>query len=207
MFASLLTPHICAGEMKKELIMEMIIKRACVGEALSAFVLVVKNYQKKGYLSDFLTWKGFLTIVMRFISHVWKMFSFRHGYGGCIIVAKEHGRVIGTVSVEFNPTHTPIDRLFKAQLATIRESSFVYIGSFATAPSYHCTRLSLRMLRHLWSLIQERTIEQGVCVVNPDHCKFYERFGFHTVSISEEMPGLSCAPAALMVIYRHEVML
>jgi len=208
MFATLLDPaHNVQEKSKKELIMEMIIKRACLGEELSAFILVVKNYQKKGYLSDFLTWKGFSAIVMRCMAHIWKIFSFRNNQKGCIIIAKEHDRVIGTVTVEFNPTHTPIDCLFPVELALIRESSFVYIGSFAVASTHHCTRLSLRMLRHLWSLIQERTVEQGVCVVNPDHCKFYERFGFHTVSISEEMPGLSCAPAALMVIHRHEVML
>jgi predicted N-acetyltransferase YhbS len=55
-------------------------------------------------------------------------------------------------------------------------------------------------------MVQRQGIDVGVCVVHPDHVSFYERFGFTKIAQST-MPGLEKAPAALLVIKRHEVLL
>lgn len=181
--------------------------RASLMESVQACILVVRNYRKKGYLGA--TALRTLLLVAKYLySFLCKIFLYRDSQKGCMFIAKNHNQVIGTVSVDFNPKKLPIDILFPKQMRVLyREASFVYIGSFAVDAAYNCTRLSFRMLREVWTLVLERGYDQVVCVINPDHCKFYSRFGFKTIAIQENMPGLSCAPAVLMAINLRETVL
>lgn len=190
--------------------MEMVIKeRASMVEAVMAYTLLMVNYHKKGYVSLPKTWKNMCTFYGRARDYIQKVHAFNHDpLQGQVVVAKKNGIVVGTVCVECNPTYTPIDCIFPDELSALRNSgqSFIYLGSFAVAAQYQCTRLSLRMLKHVWSMVKIRGIDIGVCVVHPDHVSFYERFGFTKVATSI-MPGLDRAPAALLVIRRQDVRL
>ncbi len=191
--------------------MNLVIKqRASLVEAVMAFFLLMTNYQEKGYLSRAITRTNLQTLRNRFRDYMRKAKLFiKDPSQGLLVVAKKNGVVVGTVCAEFNPTHTPIEEVFPDELRELRNSaqSFVYLGSFAVASSYQCTRLSLRMLRDLWSLVKEKGIDIGICVVHPDHSTFYERFGFTVIALSTATPGLRSAPAALLVIKRHAVRL
>jgi ribosomal protein S18 acetylase RimI-like enzyme len=202
--------HSCRQQFKGVKTMQMVIKeRASLAEAVMAFILLMSNYRKKGYFSQTFTLKNLCTLAGRFCDYMHRVHRFNNDHSrGQVIVAKKFGLVIGTVCVELNPEHLSINDVFPAELSSLRNSneSFIYLGSFAVAPAYKCTRLSLRMLRHVWSMVQRQGIDVGVCVVHPDHVSFYERFGFTKIAQST-MPGLEKAPAALLVIKRHEVLL
>ena len=195
---------------KECLAMNLVIKeRATLGEAVMAFILLMTNYQKKGYVSCSCTLVDLCTLYGRFRDYIRRVQDYNLTPSkGQVLVAKKHGLVIGTVSACFNPSATPIDDIFPDELTALRTSnqSFVYIGSFAVASSYKCTRLSLRMLWNLWSLAQKQGVGVGICVVHPDHSKFYKRFGFTEIA-SSTMSGLNKAPAALLVIKREDVLL
>lgn len=209
-FALLVTAHSCRYQFKGVYTMNMVIKeRASLCDAIMAYILLMINYRKKGYVSLPHTWKSLCTFCGRARDYIQKVHKFNHDPSqGQVVVAKKLGVVVGTVCVECNPTYTPIDCIFPDELSALRHSgqSFIYLGSFAVASKYQCTRLSLRMLRHVWSMVKIRRIDIGVCVVHPDHVSFYERFGFTKVAQSI-MPGLDRAPAALLVIRRQDVRL
>jgi predicted N-acetyltransferase YhbS len=101
-----------------------------------------------------------------------------------------------------------MDKIFPDEFSGLRNSGkkFVYLGQFAVSASYTCTRLSLRMLREVWSVAKSQGIDKGVCVVHPGHLKTYLRFGFTEIARST-IPELDHAPAALLVIERHAVRL
>lgn len=190
--------------------MKMVIKeRATLGEAVMAFILLMTNYRKKGYVSSTYTLVDLRTLLVAFRDYMRRVRDYNNAPSkGQVLVAKKHGLVVGTLSACFNPSATPIDDIFPDELMTLRHSnqSFVYIGSFAVASSYQCTRLCLRMLRSIWSMVQEQKIDIAICVVHPDHSKFYQRFGFTEIARSK-MSGLQNAPAALLVVNRHDVRL
>jgi hypothetical protein len=190
--------------------MKMVIQeRASVFDGVMAFILLMINYRKKGYFPTKITWKNICTLLDRFCEYMNRvhMFFLDQSHGQ-VIVAKKYGIVVGTVSAWFNPRITPIDDIFPKELASLRNSgkSFVYLNSFAVASPYKCTRLSLRMLRIIWSMAQHRKTDVGICVVHPDHRTFYERFGFKLIA-SSVIPELGDAPAALLVIKRQDVLL
>ncbi len=190
--------------------MNMVIKEsASFGEGVMAFILLMINYQKKGYVSIVPTWKSMSTLACRYRDYMQRVRTLNQDPSkGQVVVAKKHGFVIGTVCVESNPTTLSIDEIFPKQMARLHASAlpFVYLGSFAVASSYSCTRLALRMLRYIWSVVINQEIELGICVVHPDHIKCYVRFGFVEIARSQ-MPGLDQAPAALLVVKRQDVRL
>ena len=190
--------------------MNLVIKeRATLGEAVMAFILLMTNYQKKGYVSCSCTLVDLCTLYGRFRDYIRRVQDYNLTPSkGQVLVAKKHGLVIGTVSACFNPSATPIDDIFPDELTALHASnqSFVYIGSFAVASSYQCTRLCMRMNRTVWSMAKERGVDKIICVVHPDHSKFYQRLGFTEVAVST-MSGLQSAPAALLVVSRHDVRL
>lgn len=190
--------------------MQMVIKeRATLFEAVLAFILLAKNYQRKGYFPASFTLVNIRTLLGHFGDYIASVRAFNKDHSrGQVIVAKKFGIVIGTVCVERNPVHLSIYDIFPTEMNALLSSneSFIYLRSFAVAPAYTCTRLSLRMLRHTWSMVKEQGIDIGVCVVHPDHVRFYERFGFTQIAQSV-MTGLDHAPAALLVIKRHDVRL
>jgi predicted N-acetyltransferase YhbS len=189
--------------------MEMVIKqRASIIDGVLAFVLLAKNYQRKGYFRLF-SLVDLCTLARRFCDFVARVHLYNlDPLKGQVVVAKRNNRVIGTVSLSFNPDTTPIDMIFPDELMSLRQSgkSFVYLGGFAVCASVRCTRLSLRMLREVWSTSQTRGIDVGICVVHPDHSGFYKRFGFTELATSI-IPELDHAPCALLVIQRHAVRL
>lgn len=184
-------------------------KKASPAEALQAFKLVVKNYQSRGYLPTDPTLKTFILLTARFCAFIWKVVSFSVSNGGYMLVAIEDRKVVGTVTLEFDPSTLPIDSLFPKEMKELRASgkSFAYFGSFAISEEYSCTRTSMRMLREQWRLLKERRTEVGICVVNPCHCNLYRRIGFKVLAISAEMPGLSQAPAVLLAFNTSEIKL
>lgn len=188
--------------------MEMTINsHANLVESVQACILIVRNYRRKGYLGA-TTLRTSLLVAKYLYSFLCKMFLYRDSRKGCMFIAKENNHVVGTLSVDFNPTKLPIDKMFPKEMKSLyRTASFVYIGSFAVDATYNCTRLSFRILKEVWTLVTNRGYNQVICVINPDHCKFYSRFGFRTIAIKENMSGLSSAPAALMAINLHEVRL
>lgn len=184
-------------------------KKASPTEALQAFQLVVKNYQSRGYLPTAPTPKTLLLLTARFCAFIWKMISFSISDSGYMLVAIENHKVVGTVTLEFDPSTLCVDSLFPKELTELRESgkSFVYFGAFAISKEYSCTRTSMRMFKEQWRLLRERGTEVGICVVNPCHCNLYKRFGFRVLAISAEMPGLSQAPAVLLAFHASEIRL
>lgn len=190
--------------------MQMVIKeRASMCDAIMAYILLMINYRKKGYVSLPKTWKSLRTFCSRACAYIQKVHKFNHDpLKGQVFVAKKNGVVVGTVCVECNPTKTPIDHIFPDELKELRSSNqpFIYLGSFAVASKYKCTRLSLRMLRQVWSMVKTKDINVGICVVHPDHVSFYKSFGFSLVAESM-MIELDHAPAALLVIKRQDVRL
>lgn len=190
--------------------MEMVIKeRATLFEAVLAFVLLAKNYRDKGYFCQSLSLVSICTLLGRFCDYIVRVLVFnQYPSSGQVVIAKKNREVIGTVCVSFNPDTTPIDKIFPDELASLRNSnqSFVYLGQFAVASTYRCTRLSLRMLRIVWKVAKQRGTDVGVCVVHPDHSTFYKHFGFTEIATST-IPELDHAPAALLVIKRHAVRL
>ena len=187
----------------------MEIKKASIWKAIQAFLLVVKNYQAKGYIPSHTTFKTFFVLFVRFCTFMMKTAFFKFSDGGYTLVAVEDGKVVGTVSLEFNPSTLCIDKLFPKELNAIRSNgkTFVYFGSFAIMEEYNCTRTSMRMLKEQWNLLKSQGTEVGICVVNPCHCKLYQRFGFRVIATSSSMPGLSQAPAVLLAINANEVRL
>lgn len=183
-------------------------KVANTREAIGAFRLVVKNYQKKGYLPSG-NLISFFLVLARLCAFMWKTTCFKIWKDGFVLVAVESSKVVGTVTLEFNPSRLSIDRLFPNELKEIRSCgcSFVYFGSFAIDEEYNCTRTSMRMLKEQWRLLKERGTEFGVCVVNPCHSALYERFGFRVIATSDAMPGLSQAPAVLLAVSASDVRL
>ena len=174
-----------------------------------AFILLMTNYRRKGYVSSPRSWKSLCTLCSRFRDFMQRVHRLNQDpLQGQVVVVKKHGLVIGTVCVECNPPRTPIDDIFPDELASLCNSnqSFVYLSSFAVGSSYRCTRLALRMLRHIWSSVKEKGFDVGICVVHPDHASFYKRFGFTEIAVSN-ISGLNQAPAALLVIKRHDVRL
>ncbi len=190
--------------------MKMVIKeRATLGEAVMAFILLMTNYREKGYVSSTCTLANLRTLLIAFCNYMRRVRDYNNAPSkGQVLVAKKHGLVVGTLSACFNPSATPIDDIFPDELTALHTSnqSFVYIGSFAVASSYQGTRLCMRMIRTVWSMAKERGVDKIICVVHPDHSKFYQRLGFTEVSVST-MSGLQSAPAALLVVSRHDVRL
>ncbi len=188
----------------------MVLKeRASNLDGFMAFIVLMINYRDKGYFPATKTWKNVCTLLDRFCEYMSRVrIFFLDPSLGQVIVAKKYGIVIGTVCAWFNPRITPIDDIFPDELTALKNSdkSFVYLGNFAVAPKYKCTRISLRMLQLAWSTAQYQGIDVGICVVHPDHCTFYERFGFTKVA-SSTISDLGHAPAALLVVYRHDVRL
>jgi predicted N-acetyltransferase YhbS len=190
--------------------MNMVIKeRASLVEAVMAFVLLITNYQNKGYVSGAYTFANLRTLLGRFCDYIGRVRDYNNTPSkGQVLVAKKHGLVVGTLSACFNPRTTPIDDIFPDELNALHTSneSFVYLGSFAVAPSYQGTRLCMRMIRTIWSLAKKRGVDRIICVVHPDHSKFYQRLGFTEVAVAT-MSGLQSAPAALLVVSRQDVRL
>jgi hypothetical protein len=190
--------------------MQMVIKeRASLGEAVMACILLMTNYQKKGYVSCAYTFANLRTLYGRFCDYMRRVRDYNHTPSkGQVLVAKKHGLVIGTLSACFNPSVTPIDDIFPDELTALRTSnqSFVYIGCFAVASSYQCTRLCMRIIRTTWSMAKKRGVDKIICVVHPSHTAFYKRLGFIEIAVSQ-MPGLQHAPAALLVINCQDVRL
>lgn len=185
----------------------MEIKKASLWEAVQAFFLVVKNYRAKGYIPSPPTIKNVFTLFTRFCVFIAKTTCFMFSDGGYTLVATEESKVVGTVSLEFNPRKLSVDKLFPREMNSLRTSgqTFVYFGSFAVDEEYNCTRISMRMLKELWDLLSVRGTEVGICVVNPCHSSLYRRFGFRVIATSDFMPGLSQAPAVLLAINANEV--
>lgn len=185
----------------------MEIKKASLWEAVQAFLLVVNNYRKKGYIPSPPTLRNIFSLFTRFCVFIAKTVFFMFSDGGYTLVATEEKKVIGTVSLEFNPGRLSIDKLFPKEMNSLRASgqTFVYFGSFAVDEEYNCTRISMRMLKELWDLLRDRGTEVGICVVNPCHSGLYRRFGFRVIATSGSMPGLSHAPAVLLAINASEV--
>lgn len=190
--------------------MQMVIKeRASLGEAFMAYILLMMNYQKKGYVSSTYTFANLCTLLGRFCDYIRRVRDYNNTPSkGQVLVAKKHGLVIGTLSACFNPNTTPIDDIFPNELTALRKNnqSFVYIGCFAVLSSYQCTRLCMRMIRTIWSIAKKRGVDTIVCVVHPDHTTFYKRLGFTEIAVSH-MFGLQHAPAALLVIKCQDVRL
>ncbi len=188
--------------------MEMVIQRASVFDGVHAFLLLARNYQKKGYFCK-LSLVSIYTLTRRFIDFVVRVWMYNlNPLKGQVMVAKRENSVVGTVSLRFNPDTTPIDKIFPDELASLRNcgKTFVYLEKFAVSSEYACTRLSLRMLREVWSMAKSKGFDSGICVVHPDHSKIYKRFGFNEIARST-IPELDHAPAALLVIERHAVRL
>lgn len=206
----LVTAHSCRYQFKGVYTMQMVIKeRASMCDAIMAYTLLIINYRKKGYVSLPHTWKSLCTFSGRARDYILKVHKFnRDPSQGQVVVAKKLGVVVGTVCVECNPAKTPIDHIFPDEMRELLTSGekFIYLGSFAVASKYKCTRLSLRMLRQVWSMVKTREINIGICVVHPDHVSFYENFGFSKIA-EAMMTGLDHAPAALLVIKRQDVRL
>jgi predicted N-acetyltransferase YhbS len=177
-------------------------------EVVRASILLVRNYQMKGYLAT-KGWKSLCAcgvFLVNYIMRAWKFSIFPSS--GTVVVATNKTSVIGTVMLWFTPRITPIDKIFPEAMALLRKEcmSFVYIGSFAVSPEYVCTRVSLRMLRAVLDTVKAKGVDVGVCVVHPDHCTLYKRFGFKEVG-SSTIPGLANAKAALLVVKKQDVRL
>lgn len=196
---------LCRQNLTGESVMEF--KVANFVESLYAFFLVVKNYQSKGYLPSTFSLNSAILFITRFCVFVWRYVLFKVRNNICVIVAKEKGKVIGTVSLEFNSSKLCIDKLFPNELKNIRSSgkSFVYFGSFAISSEYSCSRTSMRMLKEQWRIVKNKGTEIGLCVVNPVHSSIYQRFGFKVIATQENMPGLSQAPAVLLSVRTADV--
>jgi len=190
--------------------MQMVIKeRATLVEGVLAFGLLMRNYQRKGYFQSSLSLVNIRTLLGRFCDYIVRVRLFNQDpLKGQVVVAKKNGLVIGTVCLSFNPHTTPFDKIFPDEFAHLRTcgETFVVLGQFAVSSSYTCTRLSLRILREVWRVAKSKGVDKGICVVHPDHSRFYERFGF-TVIATSTIPELDHAPAALLVIERHAVRL
>ncbi len=189
--------------------MQMVIKeRASVFDGVLAFMLLARNYRRKGYFQRS-SLVDICTLARRFCDFVARVRMFNlDPLKGQVVVAKRNNHVIGTVSLSFNPDTTPVDNIFPDELSGLHSSGkkFVYLGEFAVSASYRCTRLSLCMLKEVWSIAQSKEIDVGICVVHPDHSKIYERFGFTAIATST-IPELGHAPCALLVVKRHAVRL
>jgi hypothetical protein len=170
-----------------------------------AFVLVIKNYQKKGYIPN-PSLKTFCVLIARFCAFMWKTVTLWRTGAGCVVVAKDKNTIVGTMTIELNPPSLCIDKLFPKELEEIRAcgSSFAYFGAFAISCENNCSRTSVRMLRSAEKFLVERNINIGICVIHPNHRRFYEHRGFYFVAQKENMPGYKEAPALLMAINVHE---
>lgn len=179
----------------------MELKSATFLEALSAFILLIKNYQEKKYLPSGLSIQFFYKVIPYFCILLWKYIIFKATKGGETFVTKEDDKVVGTMTVEFNSAVLCIDKIFPEELSRIRHeaASFAYIGSFAIRSKN--SRMCLRMIREVENILRDRKIEVGICVVNPSHCSLYEKLGFTAVAKRENMGGLSNATAVLLVIH------
>jgi len=176
-------------------------KNATLPEALSAFVLIIKNYQEKKYLPACSSLGFFSKVVPFFCKLLLKNITFRITKGGRTFVAKEDNKVVGTMSVEFNPAVLCIDKMFPEELVAIRSKgvSFAYIGSFAV--SSRKTRTCMLMMRQLETFLRSRKVGVGLCVVNPSHCGLYQKLGFQEVARTSGMDGLDNAVAVLLAIH------
>jgi hypothetical protein len=174
-------------------------------EAFMAFVLVIKNYQKKGYIPN-PSLKTFCVLIARFCAFMWKTVTLWRTGAGCVVVAKDKNTIVGTMTIELNPPSLCIDKLFPKELEEIRAcgSSFAYFGAFAISCENNRSRTSVRMLRSAEKFLVERNINIGICVIHPNHRRFYEHRGFYFVAQKENMPGYKEAPALLMAINVHE---
>jgi len=178
-------------------------KNATLPEALSAFVLIIKNYQEKKYLPACSSLGFFSKVVPFFCGLLLKNITFRITKGGRTFVAKEGNKVVGTVSVEFNPAVLCIDKMFPEELLRIRNEGrgFAYIGSFAINTTRTRTRTCMIMMRELETFLRSRKVEVGLCVVNPSHCGLYQRIGFKVIARTSKMDGLDNAVAVLLAIH------
>ncbi len=176
-------------------------KNATLLEALSAFILIIKNYQGKNYLPACYTFGFFSKVIPFFLKLVWKNITFMITKGGQTFVTKESSKVVGTMSVEFNPAVLSIDKIFPEELMKIRkeEVSFAYIGSFAICSKK--PRTCLQMIREVENILRSKNTKLGICVVNPSHCSLYERLGFQVIARRETMNGLANAEAVLLTIH------
>lgn len=179
----------------------MELKSATFLEALSAFILLIKNYQEKKYLPSSLSIQFFSKVIPYFCVLMWKYITFKATKGGETFVAKEGDRVVGTMTVEFSSSIPCVEKIFAQEMKNLRieASSFAYIGSFAIRSKN--SRTCLRMIREVENILRWRRIEVGICVVNPSHCSFYEKYGFKVIAQRENMEGLSNATAVLLVIH------
>ena len=91
--------------------MQMVIQeRVSYLEGVMAFILLMTNYRRKGYVSSPRSWKSLCTLCSRFRDFMQRVHRLNQDpLQGQVVVVKKHGLVIGTVCVECNPPRTPID--------------------------------------------------------------------------------------------------
>ncbi len=173
---------------------QVLVRQASTLEAVSAFFMVVRNYTKKGYIRF-----GFSVDWIFSLLKITKQMLRRENE---VLVAKEGKHVIGTISYMVDNYALPIEALFPKELKEIRASCahIAYVGSFATTPSKHCTRVALLMIRE----VERRTVLLGVtsalCIVNPVHVRFYEKYGFRIAGKANAVTGLSDESKAILLV-------
>ncbi len=172
----------------------VLVRQASTLEAVSAFFLVVGNYTKKGYVC--------FSFSMDWITSLLKIGKQMFRPSNEILVAEEDACVVGTISYMVDNGNLPADKLFHEKLVALRtsEKKWMYIGSFATTPSKHCKRVALLMIRE----VERRAVLLGVtsamCIVNPAHVGFYQKYGFRFAGKAESMTGLSGEAEAILLV-------
>jgi len=176
--------------------MAIAVREASMGDALSAFFLLVGNYIEKEYLP--------LTPSLKNIKKyckILKSFLEKKDENNRTLVAKDGTRVVGTISYCVRSEKLPIESMFALELAQIRTQCplLAYIGLFATNKEYSCTRLAVRMMRDVEKKCRGLGATGAVCVVNRSHVEFYTNHGFKEVAELPAMEGLTEKARAVLL--------
>ena len=182
-------------------------KKATLAEAFQGFRLVVRNYQQRGYLPRQKTLKGVFVLFARLLVWLYEILQFKVTGNGCVFVAKDEKKVVGTITIYFNPKNIP---LFNEEYRGIKaqSSKIAYLGSLATADSCRCTMTSIQMMGVVKKFLEESRIRTMVWIVHPNHAEFYRKYfqrsGYKFFPEAHgSMPGLDNAPAVLIAVQKE----
>jgi ribosomal protein S18 acetylase RimI-like enzyme len=163
----------------------------------SSSCVIEVAYATKGYFPER---KG-LWKILHLTGLAAKSFASTFKKKATTIVAFEGKKAVGTLCVYQDNGKLPIENLFPEALKKLREDGLkmVYIGTFATSDEFRGkAKVAASLFQEAVKLGREAMATQALCVVNPDHVRFYRRLGFTEIAQCENMTGLNNAVAVLM---------
>lgn len=121
-----------------------------------------------------------------------------------IVAATKTDEVVGSMIITYDRGELYSDTIdeFIEETKKVRKISrqIAYYGTFAVPPELWRCGIGLALIKAAIGRAIDDGADAGICIVNPDHERFYVDLGFKRVASCANMPGLINAPGSMMVI-------